>query len=104
MKKFSTVVAILTLLSACTPDKEVAVGIATGMLQTRDYIITMYTGSQGPLYSVRGLDGTLLDEDISMETMVARYPTLNYLKDNDNIDWAGLDGSQLYQGQNTDRR
>ena len=104
MNRLSLVVAILVLLSACATDEEAAVGVATGMLQTRDFIVTMYAGSDGPLYSVRNLDGTLLDEDISMETMVARYPQLDYLRDNDNIDWAGLEGGRLYPDQNSNRR
>lgn len=90
MKKITIIAFSLLLLSACAADDDNS-GIATGMLKTREYIVTMYAGTNGPLYSVRGLDGTLLDQDISMDTMVARYPELNYLQDNDSIDWAGLD-------------
>lgn len=91
MKKFGFIVALLFSLAACTISDNSTGGLATGMLQTQDYIVIMYAGSSGPLYSVRSLDGTVLDQDISMDTMVARYPELNHLKDNDNIDWAGLD-------------
>ena len=91
MKRFGSIATLVLLLTACAASDNPASGIATGMLQTRDYIVTMYAGRDGPLYSVRSLDGVLLVEDISMDTMVARYPDLNYLKDNDNIDWAGLD-------------
>jgi len=98
MKKPISVLAILLLLSACASNQEATVGVATGMLQTRDYIVTMYAGIQGSLYSVRSLDGTVLDEDISLDTMVARYPQLNHLLDTDNIDWADLDRDLLSPG------
>ncbi|MBT8145504.1 MAG: hypothetical protein KJN90_01545 [Gammaproteobacteria bacterium] len=96
MKKFGFIAALIFSLAACAADDNPNGGIATGMLQTRDYIVTMYAGSSGPLYSVRSLDGTVLDRDISIDTMVARYPDLNHLKDNDNIDWAGVD-EQLFE-------
>ena len=94
MERMISILALLTVLAACVSEEGTTGGIATGMLKTRDYIVTMYAGSNGPLYSVRSLGGDMLDEDISMETMVARYPELDYLQDNDNIDWAGLDTTQ----------
>jgi hypothetical protein len=86
---------LVIFLNACMPigsSDEQAVGVATGMLKTRNYIVTLYASQGNPLYSVRSLDGTLLQEEISLETMVALFPELDYLKDNDNISWAGLDG------------
>lgn len=97
MKKFGFIAALIFSLAACAANDSPADGIATGMLKTQDYIVTMYAGSSGPLYSVRSLDGNVLDQDISMDTMVARYPDLNHLKNNDNIDWAGLDTELIDQ-------
>ena len=95
MIRFLISLAVIVLLSACTSGLSSSnqVGnVATGMLKTRDYIITLYAAQSSTLYSVKTLDGTLLQEDISIETMVALFPELEYLEDNDNINWAGSDG------------
>jgi len=95
MIRFLISLAVIVLFYACTSgfSSSNQVGnVATGMLKTRDYIITLYATQNSPLYSVRTLDGTLLQEEISIETMVAQFPELEYLQNNDNISWAGLDG------------
>jgi hypothetical protein len=63
------------------------------MLKTRDYLVTLYASQGEPRYAVHSLDGTLLEEDLDMESMVAQFPALGYLKENGNIDWAGLDSA-----------
>jgi len=93
MKRLIFIAVSLLLLSACATD--ISNGVATGMLKTRTYIVTLYASPAGPLYSVRNLDGALLDQDISMETMIARYPDLEHLEKNNHIDWAGLDSELL---------
>ena len=92
MKSLIFIAVSLLLLSACATN--VSNGVATGMLKTRTYIVTLYASPAAPLYSVHNLDGALLDQDISMETMIARYPDLEYLKKN-HIDWAGIDSELL---------
>ena len=99
MTKYIVALVFPALLTACASTEEPAAGVATGMLQTRDYIVTMYTGNQGSRYSVHSLDGNLLDEDINMETMVARFPELRHLRNNDGIEWADVDRSLLYPDQ-----
>ena len=94
MFRFISATVLITLLLGCSSSlsrDNQAAGVATGMLKTRSYIITMYTTRSNTLYSVRTLDGTMLEKDVSIESMVARFPELEYLKDNDNIGWAGLD-------------
>ncbi len=93
MIRFLIPLAVIILLYACTSGLSSShqVGnVATGMLKTRDYIITPYAAQSRTLYSVKTLDGMLLQEDMSIETMVALFPELEYLEDNDNISWAGL--------------
>lgn len=98
MYRLLAIFTLFLVCSACTlnpPDSNQSESIATGMLKTRDYIITMYASGQDTYYSVRSLDGEIISEDITIETMVARFPELKYLQDNDNISWAGLDGEQI---------
>lgn len=95
MSKSRIAIVLLVLLTACATVENPIFGVATGMLQTRDYIVTLYAGSQGSFYSVHSLDGTLLEEDINMETMVARFPELSHLMDNNRIEWADVDSDLL---------
>lgn len=83
---------VVAFSSACYESDEDTTPVATGMLKTREYLITLYTAPDGPLYSVQDLEGTVLEQDISMETMVARYPKLIWLQSDSTIEWAGLDG------------
>jgi hypothetical protein len=95
MKKLFSASALIVVLTACTSGlsgNDQVGSVATGMLKTRNYIITMYATQNNQLFSVKTLDGTILQEDVSIETMVALYPELEYLQGNDNISWAGLDG------------
>ncbi len=90
-----SVFVLSVLLFACTSSlssNDQPEYVATGMLKTRNYIITLYATQGSPLYSVETLDGTVLQEDIPIETMLALYPELEYLRSSDNISWAGLDG------------
>jgi len=84
-------ISLTVALLGCTASPPVTDAVATGMLKTREYIVIMYASLGEPLYSVHSPDGTLLEQDLNMETMVARYPDLEYLRDNDAIDWAGID-------------
>jgi hypothetical protein len=61
----------VTFLSACSESDRNTAPVATGILKTREYIITLYAAPAGPLYSVQDLDGTVLEKDINMETMGA---------------------------------
>jgi hypothetical protein len=67
--------------------------VATGMLKTRDYIITLYTSGSDQRYSVRTIDGTAVQENLTIDSMIALYPELEYLTESDNITWAGLDNN-----------
>ena len=76
-----------------TSSPDVNALVATGMLKTRDYIITLYTSGTDQLYTVRALDGTALEENLTIESMIALFPDLAHLKDSDNLSWAGLDNN-----------
>ena len=95
MIRIISIFALIISLTNCMPAPSgngQPGAVATGMLKTRDYIVTMYVTQSDTLYSVRTLDGTVLEEDIPLDSMIALFPELEYLKDNDNISWAGLDG------------
>ena len=95
MTRISLVVIALLTVAGCSPAQVTDYQAATGMLKTRDYIVTMYAGSNtnGPQYSIRDMNGVLLDEELSMESLVALYPDLKHLENNDSIEWAGLDST-----------
>ena len=74
-----SVFVLSALLFACTSSlssNDQPEYVATGMLKTRNYIITLYATQGSPLYSVETLDGTVLQEDIPIETMLALVPLL----------------------------
>ena len=94
MIKFLTSSLIALFLVSCTAIQSTpsqASLVPTGMLKTRDYIITLYTSGSDQLYTVRAFDGTALQENLTIDSMIALYPELEYFKENDNITWAGLD-------------
>jgi hypothetical protein len=64
---------------------------AIGHLKTRDKLITIRTGSDEPLYSVKSEDGTVLAVNVSATDLHARFPELKDLMERSIADWAGLD-------------
>ena len=62
-----------------------------GHLKTRDKLITIRTGSDGPLYTVKSKDGTVLAVNLPAEDLYAMFPELKDLMERGIADWAGLD-------------
>ena len=47
-----------------------------GHLQTKDKILTIRSGADGPLYTVKSKDGELLAVDLTTEDLYAEFPDL----------------------------
>jgi hypothetical protein len=45
-------------------------------IQTRDKIVIIRSGPDGPLYTVKSKDGKVLSDDINAESLYAEYPEL----------------------------
>lgn len=71
--------AVLALVSCGPKDEDVSVydNPPVGMLVSNDHQITIHTGPEGPLYSVKGPDGTQLATEISKQELQASFPNLN---------------------------
>jgi len=81
---------LVTMISGC--DSSQTAQVPTGMLKTRDYMITMYAGQDGYNYTVQNLEGETIESGLTLQTMIARFPELEFIEsDGDNLDWAGLD-------------
>jgi len=66
-------------------------GYIVGHLKTRDKLITIRTGTDGPLYTVKSEDGTVLAVDLPAEELSAKFPELRGVVEQGIADWAGLD-------------
>jgi len=66
-------------------------GPIVGHLKTRDKLITMRSGSDGPLYTVKSEDGTVLAVDLAGEDLSAKFPELKNVVERGIADWAGMD-------------
>ena len=81
------------LLSCTTPTTQTAADKLSpiGMLKTRDYIVTMYVGVNETLYTVKAHDGTVLQRDVNVDSMLALFPALGFHSSQSFIDFAGTD-------------
>jgi hypothetical protein len=70
-----------------------------GQLKTKDKLITIRTGHDGPLYSVKSNDGKVLAVDITSSELSAEFPELKEVVERSLADWAGLD-QKYRQGPN----
>ena len=62
-----------------------------GMLKTRDYIVTMYAGVNETLYTVKAHDGTVLQRELNVDSMIALFPALGFYSSRSFVDFAGTD-------------
>lgn len=62
-----------------------------GHLKTREKVITIRSGRDGPLYTVKSEDGTVLAVDLSAEDLSAKFPKLKGVVEGGIADWAGMD-------------
>lgn len=62
-----------------------------GHLKTRDKLITVQIGQNGPLYNVASNEGTVLAMDLSETDLVAQFPELKEVIEQGVADWADLD-------------
>ncbi|MFC1451818.1 PEGA domain-containing protein [Verrucomicrobiota bacterium] len=61
-----------------------------GHLRTRDKLITIRTGPDGPLWTVRSDSGAVLAEDLSAAALSAKFPELRDVVEGGIADWAGI--------------
>ena len=59
--------------------KAVPVGPIIGHLETRDKRITVRSGPDGPVYTVKSDDGKILAEGVPQSQLLARFPELESL-------------------------
>ncbi len=66
-------------------------GPVVGHLKTRDKLITIRTGNDGPLYTVKSEDGTVLAVDLPPDELSVKFPDLKNVVEGGIADWAGMD-------------
>ena len=90
--------------SQATPEDEMVVfqpeegkqskGSVIGHLKTRDRVITITTGPDGPLYTINSKEGRLIALNLSGEELATRFPALHEKIEKSLADpkiWAGID-------------
>jgi len=90
--------------SPATPEEETIVfqpeegekseGSVIGHLKTRNQVITITAGPDGPLYTIKSEEGGLIALNISGEELAARFPDLHEMIEKSLADpkiWAGTD-------------
>jgi hypothetical protein len=93
--------------SQATPEEEIVVfqpeegeqtkGSIIGRLKTRDRVITITSGSDGPLYTIESKDGEMIATNLSGEELATRFPALYEKIEKSLADpkiWAGTDFSR----------
>ena len=93
--------------SKATPEEEIVVfepaegkqskGSVIGSLKTRDQVITITAGPDGPLYTIKSKEGGLIAINISGEELASRFPDLHEKMEKSLADpkiWAGIDLSR----------
>lgn len=66
-------------------------GPVVGHLKTRDKLITIRTGPNGPLYTVKSHDGQTIAADLPATELSAKFPDLKQVVELGTADWAGMD-------------
>ncbi len=64
------------------PADQIEEGGVIGHIQTRDKTITIRSGSDGPLYTVKSVDGKVLAVDLSLDDLYAEFPDLKEIVEN----------------------
>lgn len=73
------------------PPRETSANPAIGHLKTRDKLITIRIGSDGPVYTIKTEDGTILAVDLPEKELSAKFPELKDVVERGIADWAGMD-------------
>ena len=60
----------------------VTVGATVGQLKTRNYLLTVYAGSNGPLYTVVDKNGDVRGVQMPPSLLAERFPVLKSIVDN----------------------
>ena len=69
-------------------------GSVIGCLKTKDQVITITTGPDGPLYTIKSKEGRLIALNLSGEELASRFPDLHEKIEKsvaDSKTWAGTD-------------
>jgi hypothetical protein len=72
-------------------------GSVIGSLKTRDQVITITVGPDGPLYTIKSKEGDVIALNISGEELASRFPDLHEKMEKSLADsklWAGTDLSR----------
>lgn len=72
------------------PSHQTPNGAVIGHLKTRDKILTIRSGTDGPLYTVKSKDGKLLAVDLPTKDLYAEFPDLKKIVESG---FAGQDAS-----------
>ena len=73
---------------------EKSIGSVIGRLKTRDQVITITAGPDGPLYTIESKEGELIATNISGEELASRFPDLHEKIEKSLADsklWAGTE-------------
>jgi len=90
----------LFLASGCTrpqesnPSRQTSAGLVIGHLETRDRMITVRTGSDGPLYTVKSESGKILAVDLPAGELSDRFPELKDVVEHGIVDHASRDRAE----------
>jgi len=72
-------------------DTTVRESAVIGHLQTIDKLITIRTGPDGPLYTVKSDSGEVLAVDLPLRELSAKFPELKAVVEKGVANWAGMD-------------
>ena len=73
------------------PPRKISSNPVIGHLKTRDKFLTIRTGPDGPLYTVKSKDGRTLAVDLPGADLSAKFPELKDVVEGGIADWAGMD-------------
>ena len=80
-----------TLPQESKPSRQTSAGPVIGHLETRDKKITIRTGSDGPLYTVKSESGKILAVDLPAGELSDRFPELKDIVERGIVDHARSD-------------
>jgi hypothetical protein len=83
--------------AAQIPASEAGPFVVIGHLEHRDRVVTIKSGEQGLVYSVRNRDGKILFDNLTAEQLKSQSPALHDLIETGTAGYAGLAPPQRIQ-------
>ncbi len=90
MRKLLSYISMVMLLFTNAVYGEGA--LTTGTLKTKEHLIAIHYGSEGTLYSVKTLNGKLIESKISEKELISKLPYLEAILERGIADDASTNG------------